>query len=152
MNNDTIKSILDWFATAKPNPTNKDVCTQIGCHFEEVHEMWVALNKTSPFELSDTIQHIATMYKTAKADDEVLSAGRLASFINEKEVLDALCDQIVTALGVGYMLGFDMQGALAEVNRSNWSKFENDKPVFDKDGKIVEGKYYDEPELRGFIK
>lgn len=63
----------------------------------------------------------------------------------------ACCDQIVTALGVGYMFGFDMQLALAEVVRSNWSKFENGKPVFDDNGKIKKGVNYTPPQLGEFI-
>ncbi len=34
-----IKRILNWFQAAKPQPSAKDVMTQIGCHFEEVSEM-----------------------------------------------------------------------------------------------------------------
>ena len=65
--------------------------------------------------------------------------------------MDALCDQLVTICGVGYMLGFDMLGALAEVNRSNFSKFENGKPVFNEQGKIVKGKHYSKPDLKPFL-
>ncbi|MRN38577.1 hypothetical protein CRG49_002085 [Neisseria sp. N95_16] len=34
------------------------------------------------------------------------------------ELLDTCCDQIVTAVGVAYMLGMDIEGALAEVIRN----------------------------------
>lgn len=67
------------------------------------------------------------------------------------DLLDALCDQIVTAIGVGYMAGFDMAGALQEVIRSNASKFENGKPLFDENGKIRKGKDYTPPELAQFV-
>lgn len=67
------------------------------------------------------------------------------------DLLDALCDQIVTAIGVGYMAGFDMAGALREVIRSNASKFENGKPLFDENGKIRKGKDYTPPELAQFV-
>ena len=33
---DVTQSILDWFKEAKPNPTIRDIATQVGCHFEEV--------------------------------------------------------------------------------------------------------------------
>lgn len=142
-----IQTIIDWFKLAKPNPTNQNVLQQMAYHFEEVAEMCEAAKCT---DLVTTLKKLkADLLVTAsiphKSDEFIAELDKLA-------LLDALCDQIVTALGVGYMMGFDMQGALAEVNRSNWSKFEDDKPVIDKDGKIVKGKYYDEPELRGFIK
>ena len=49
------------------------------------------------------------------------------------------------------MFGFDMQKALAEVVRSNFSKFENGKPVFDDNGKIKKGANYTPPQLQEFI-
>lgn len=72
--------------------------------------------------------------------------------INQIELLDALCDQIVTAIGVAHMFGFDIQGALQEVANSNDSKFEDGKPVFNEHGKIAKGKNYFKPELAKFIK
>lgn len=140
-NEQTIKSILDWFALAKPNPTNEDISTQVGCHFEEVSEM---LDVLHCFRTGQYIADTSQLYKETKGID-------IRSFIDKKEMLDALCDQIVTALGVGYMLGFDMQGALTEVNRSNWSKFENGKPIFNEYGKIMKGKDYTEPELSEYL-
>ena len=67
------------------------------------------------------------------------------------ELLDALCDQIVTAVGVAYMMGMDIESALAEVNRSNWSKFEGGVPVFNEQGKIAKGVEYTPPELSDYI-
>lgn len=29
-----IQEIIEWFKAAKPEPTEKDKATQIGCHFE----------------------------------------------------------------------------------------------------------------------
>ena len=50
------------------------------------------------------------------------------------------------------MMGFDMVGALDEINKSNWSKFENGKPVFDENGKIKKGAEYFKPKLSKFTK
>lgn len=150
MNNDTIKSILDWFALAKPNPTNQNILQQTAYHFEEVAEMCNAIGTCNVESELQTLK--VELLKVSKGTNGFITSDDFINGIDKLALLDALCDQIVTALGVGYMMGFDMQGALAEVNRSNWSKFENDKPVLDENGKIVKGKHYDEPELRGFIK
>ena len=48
------------------------------------------------------------------------------------------------------MEGMDIVGALDEVNRSNFSKFVNGKPVFDENGKIKKGANYKEPDLKRF--
>src|SRR5690554_3730607 len=65
--------------------------------------------------------------------------------------LDALTDQIVTAVGCAHMAGMDIVGALDEVNRSNFSKFEDGKPVFDEHGKIKKGRGYQSPALGRFV-
>lgn len=66
-------------------------------------------------------------------------------------MLDALADQIVTATGVGTFLGMDVPGALAEVNHSNYSKFENGEPIFNENKKVMKGKDYTPPDLTPFV-
>lgn len=136
---------LKWFELAVPEPTLKSQMVQIGCHFEEVAEMMVELgNRHESLE----IDNLADYYKNLFTDSEHIEPLSLEKDI---ELLDSLCDQIVTALGVGYMFGFDMKKALAEVVRSNFSKFENGKPVFDDNGKIKKGANYTPPQLQEFI-
>ncbi|MGY6772002.1 nucleoside triphosphate pyrophosphohydrolase family protein [Gallibacterium sp. ZY190522] len=143
-NKDTevITKIKEWFEVAVPQPTKENQAIQIGCHLEEVTEM---LNVFNP-RLGKYIDVYAQSYKEWKTLDNI-------DWTDYKliELLDALCDQIVTAIGVAHMFGFDIKKALAEVNKSNWSKFENGKPVFDENGKIKKGKYYKKPELEMFI-
>ena len=140
-----IHSIKEWFKAAKPNPSTADVCLQIGCHYEEVSEMSSVLYDDVEHALAAT----ALAYK--------MNRGRYLAYVEELsadervELLDALCDQVVTAVGVAYMLGMDIEGALAEVNRSNWSKFEGGVPVFNEHGKIAKGLEYTPPELSDYI-
>ena len=141
-----IHIIKEWFKAAKPNPSTADACVQIGCHYEEVSEMGAALcDDDVVCELADT----ALLYKMnhnwyTGAIEELSADARV-------ELLDSLCDQIVTAVGVAYMMGMDIEGALAEVNRSNWSKFEGGVPVFNSQGKIAKGAEYTPPELSDYI-
>ena len=140
-----IHSIKEWFKAAKPNPSTADACVQIGCHYEEVSEMSAALNDDVQYALEAT----ALSYKTNHS--EFIGAIEELSTDARVELLDALCDQIVTAVGVAYMMGMDIESALAEVNRSNWSKFEGGVPVFNEHGKIVKGAEYTPPELSDYI-
>lgn len=142
-----IKDIKKWFEIAKPNPTIEDACVQIGCHYEEMAEMAGALHDA---DLEDEANRVAGEYK-----------GKVRYYIDtldnpprhlKIELLDALCDQIVTAVGAAHMLGMDIEGALNEVNKSNHSKFEGGKAVLDENGKIKKGKDYFAPDLKGFIK
>ena len=140
-----IHSIKEWFKAAKPNPSTADACVQIGCHYEEVSEMSAALNDDVQYALEAT----ALSYKMNHS--EFLGAIEELSTDARVELLDALCDQIVTAVGVAYMMGMDIESALAEVNRSNWSKFEGGVPVFNEQGKIAKGVEYTPPELSDYI-
>lgn len=111
-----IKEIIEWFKAAKPKPTEKDKSTQIGCHLEKVSEMLQALScvKEQVDDVSREFYSSAAIDKTIDGEDVELPENW------QIELLDALCDQIVTAIGVGYMMGFNMAGALDE-----WSKFKD---------------------------
>jgi predicted HAD superfamily Cof-like phosphohydrolase len=142
-----IKEIKNWFEIAIPEPTIEQACIQIGCHYEEVAEMMEPLYEH--YHVSDVICAIANEYKSSDEDhvEHLLMIGSQ----EKKDLLDSLCDQIVTAIGVAHMFGMDIESALAEVNRSNHSKFENGKPVFNAQGKISKGKNYTPPQLEKFI-
>ncbi len=132
-----INSIADWFKAAVPNPDENNQSIQLGVHLEEVTEMLDALGEHSA---AGDLEGLAEFYKT----------GQVVSF-DRKEFLDSLCDQIVTAVGVAHMFGLDISGALQEVNRSNWSKFVDGNPVFNKQGKIAKGQNYTPPNLEPFV-
>jgi predicted HAD superfamily Cof-like phosphohydrolase len=139
----SLKETKKWFEQAIPAPTTEQACIQIGCHFEEVGEMQQCLGNSS------YMNHAADYYKTAPQVE--LSSISSYSHDTRIELLDSLVDQIVTAVGVGHMLGMDVLGALEEVNRSNFSKFEEGEAVFDENGKITKGKDYKKPNLKPFV-
>lgn len=139
---DTITDIKAWFQAAKPEPTINDVMTQYGCHLEEVCE---GLEATGDHDESRELKGLADWYKSKNFCDEPPSA------YGNIDILDALCDQIVTATGVAYMMGFDIEGALKEVVRSNNSKMVDGKFEFDDNGKIAKPDSYSEPDLTPFI-
>ena len=139
---DHISYIKGWFELAVPTPTDKNRAVQLGCHFEEVAEMLAAIGETV---IAERLALIATQYKK-DSEVEINEPG-----LDRTELLDALCDQIVTAVGVAHMFGMDIEGALDEVNRSNWSKFVDGAPVFDANGKIAKPATYSKPNLEQFV-
>ena len=141
----SLKRTKEWFEQAIPEPTMEQACIQIGCHFEEVTEMQDAL--------LDDIQSIGDAADYFKMSPECEVERFISNHSNEDKeaLLDSLVDQIVTAVGVGHMLDMDVLGALEEVNRSNFTKFENGKAVFDENGKITKGKNYSKPNLKPFV-
>lgn len=156
MNTINIAGIKNWFEQAVPAPTQANRSVQLGCHFEEVGEMLATLlgeaEEGSPF---DEFNELAKAFKQAPTQDAVLFSeqfGALEGGINRVNLLDDLCDQIVTAIGVAHMFGMNISGALEEVSASNWSKFKDGKPIFDANGKIAKNPdSYFKPNLAKFV-
>ena len=137
-----LQRTLEWFQLAVPNPTDKNKSVQIGCFFEEVSEVVEALGDySSQYGL---ISDMAHDYKTYDGKIHLTPQQRL-------ELLDGLCDTIVTAVGVAHMLDMDIIGAMSEVNRSNFSKFVDGKPVFNEQGKIAKPVTFSQPNLEQFV-
>ena len=139
---DHISDIKGWFELAVPTPTDKNRAVQLGVHFEEVGEMLQTLPTHHPC-LRDDLADVANGYKKRHEVN--------GEDVDRIELRDALCDQIVTAVGVAHMFGMDIEGALAEVTRSNYSKFVDGKPVFDANGKIAKPPSYSKPNLEQFV-
>lgn len=146
----TIKSILDWFKNARPEVSAKHLHTQMGVHFEEVSEMLAEITG-----LDDETSLLIEKAKLAchelaehlKANDHVVRI----NLEDRKGYLDALCDQIVTAVGCAHDQKMDIPNALDEVDRSNYSKFVNGEAIFDENGKIAKGQDYFKADLRKYI-
>lgn len=150
----TLNSIANWFAQAVPTPTAANVSVQIGCHFEEVREMAVeGFCGDADSDVPQCLKALSDAFKTAPASEEGMrEVEQLIASIDRPALLDALCDQIVTAMGVAHMLGMNIQGALDEVDRSNWSKFKDGVPVFDENGKIAKNKEtYFKADMSAFV-
>lgn len=137
----SLKRTKEWFEQAIPEPTIEQACIQIGCHLEEVSGM---ANAIGDFDLESDICTASREYKEVVGFIPNESVDKLA-------LADSLAYQIVTAIGIAHMYGIDIEGALEEVNRSNFSKFENGKAVFDENGKITKGKNYSKPNLKPFV-
>lgn len=145
----------EWFKKAVPLPTAKSFHVQLGVHFEEVREMADAVKTIShPSVWQAILASVkwALLKWSLRLVADGLKGGTIhTSYIDADELLDSVCDQRVTATGVGYMADFQMQGATAEVDRSNFSKFENGEAVFTEQGKIAKGKNFSKPNLLQFI-
>lgn len=144
----TLSDTFHWFELAHPAPTSKQLHTQTGVHFEEVAEMLEEMKGTD--RLTSVLIHSAMTALTVLGD-HLKRGDNLFTIPDRKLFLDALCDQIVTATGVGRDCHFPMVAALTEVNASNWSKFVDGKPIFNEQGKIMKGPNYFKPDLSAFV-
>lgn len=137
----TTQQVKQWFETAFPEPTPPQACTQAGCVVEEVAELVEALG----LDATDI---------TAIADELKQSSSLMVSATDTEwrvDVADACADIAVTVIGLCHILGIDFEACLAEVNRANYSKFENGKPVYGKYGKVTRGKDYVPPNLEEIV-
>lgn len=147
------KGIVDtilWFQKAKPEPTSKDLSTQLGVHVEEVAESLGAVTITNDdvrTEYNLLLKQMEVVQLLLKQNDcVVIEKG------DRLEFLDGLADQMVTTVALAYMSNMNIQGALNEVNRSNFSKFdENGNALLDINRKIIKGPNYTKPDLTQFV-
>ncbi len=150
MTSQIIASIAQWFKKAKPEPTTNDLTTQMGVHCEEVVEMLDTLSGTTP-QMTDII-NTARRSLHALAEELKNTNTAFVHTSHKQDFLDSLCDQIVTATGVGVYAGFPIVAALAEVDASNHSKFdENGNPILNAQGKIMKGPNYFKARLQQFV-
>lgn len=145
MSSNLIGNIVDWFKAAKPEPTHDDVIAQVACHLEEVDEFIDSMD-IHPFT-----EHLEEVRRNCKKIRDKGHSDKSIENSDHLEMLDALADQIVTATGVAYMMGFDVEGALKEVIRSNNSKMVDGKFIFDENGKIAKPESFSEPNLKPFL-
>ena len=134
-----------WHQRARPTPSHKDFNVQLGCHVEEFTEMLEALALEN--------YHLVPLMDKLIELSEGLKKGTIeTAYIDPVPLLDSLADQVVTAVGVGHCAKMKVTEAVHRVNRSNWSKFDNDgKPIRDANGKIIKGPNYAPPELGDLV-
>lgn len=136
----SIDSVELWHRRGRPDPTPRELNIQLGCHVEEFVEMLDCVQFDSGWN--------NLRYEIKLLADRLKSGGESAVIHDRREFLDALADQIVTAVGVGHCAGMKMSDAVDAVNKSNWSKYNDDgEPIFNEHGKIMKGDKYRPPVL-----
>jgi predicted HAD superfamily Cof-like phosphohydrolase len=150
MPENAVETCLNFFQKAVPEPEAKNFTTQLGCHFEEVHEHLLELVPLTPETLN--LLNEAKRATHAFAEHLKTHGGVEIAPGRRVEFLDAICDQIVTGIGTAHMTGMDIVGGFNETNRSNFSKFGPDgEPIFDQNRKVCKGPNYTKSDLTPFV-
>ena len=149
--NCTLLDTKSWFDKARPHKTVSNFSAQLGVHFEEVAEMLEALTPQNAIanvilaEAEESLKALATYLK--ENHGEILVVPEKAN-----DMLDSICDQIVTGTGVAHTLDYDIVGAMTAVNVSNFSKFdEKGEPIYNEQGKVMKGPNYHKVELSPYL-
>jgi hypothetical protein len=131
-----IENIVRWF-DADPKPSAAKLNVQLGCHLEEVSEFLQSLHGT------DTRSHEALLdvHDAISALADALKSGICKVVVADRiGCLDAICDQIVTATGVGTYANLNVELGLSRVVASN-DKFDraasNLQNELDPKGRII---------------
>ena len=144
-------SVIDyisiWFEKVRKYPTKRDLSVQIGVHFEEVSEMIAELTSTD----ARTVERLEAAQDALVVLATHLKQSGDVSIVNRARMLDALCDQVVTATGVAHDAHMQILEGLRRVNAANYTKFENGDPVFDMHGKLRKGSNYVPANLEGLV-
>lgn len=151
MTTNTLQKTKLWFETARPDPTMKDFNAQLGVHYEEVAESLEVLDGVD-LRTNGLIAVAEEALKNLADHLKANSAEQLVSITSPVLFLDSLCDQVVTATGVAFTQGYDFVGAMDEVNRSNFSKFDADgNPIYNENRKVMKGENYSPAVLAPFL-
>ena len=144
-----MKSIELWHKRARPEPDDKAFNVQLGCHLEEIVEMLTSLGSKGKgeFLLWKVTYDLNTLASELKKGEVTIELR------DRQEFLDSLADQVVTAIGAGHCAKMQVVEAIEEVNKSNWSKFDQETglPIFNEHGKIMKGAAYKAPDLKGMF-
>lgn len=145
---DSISQTKKWMATAIPEPKSKNQHTQLGVHFEEVSEL---IQQLEPHDSQTSALLMDAFYALERLANHLKQSDFVVSLRDRPAVLDSICDQIVTGVGIAHNYGMDVEGGMQEVNRSNFSKFEAGKPVFNENLKIIKGRFYTKADFKPFV-
>jgi hypothetical protein len=150
-----VTQIMSWITKAVPSPTDTDIHTQLGHHFDEIANMLGALKAAgSTFKArekiafgEDVMKFLSLQFKTYD-EDIILDLEK----IDRVNLLNSLCTQMVNSINTSHVTGLDFQGGIKEVADSNDSKFDEDgSPIFNRQSKIMKGPNYWKPNLKNFV-
>lgn len=140
----------NWLTACGKTQTPENLSVGVGVDLEEIGEYLRCLRVDSDGWQRVLERALIDLEDLAK---EIKTGKRIAHIPNHLrvEALDAIADREVTANGVAFFAGFDKDSADAEVLRSNDSKLEDGKAVLAPGGKIMKGRNYSAPDLKGFV-
>ena len=151
MNDAPLGETQRWFQVAVPNPDAKNIRVQLSAHIEEVAELLAEVHTNDFITLSLLTAALKNLTQLKDRLRQPVGCVYI-SFPDRQATLDGICDGLVTGTGLAHMLSMDAVGGLSEVNRSNFSKFDDDgMPIFNEIGKIVKGENYTPPDLKPYV-
>ncbi|MCT4624295.1 MAG: nucleoside triphosphate pyrophosphohydrolase family protein [Schleiferiaceae bacterium] len=120
-------------------------------HVEKFHDTFGIKNRYEPTAKIDR-DGLMLRYKLMREEnEEYLEAAEAGDIV---EIADALGDMMYILSGtiLSHGLQHIIEEVFEEIQRSNMSKLdENGKPIYREDGKVLKGKNYFKPDIKGIL-
>lgn len=120
-------------------------------HVAKFHETFGIGNEEHPNAEVGTETALLRYTLMREENEEYLEAARNGDLV---EIADALGDMMYILCGTILKHGLQdiIEDVFEEIQRSNMSKLdENGKPIYREDGKVLKGKNYFKPDIKGII-
>lgn len=152
--NNVIKQITNLVDKVVPDPSNYNIHSQIAVHLEKFSTLLSSLKDAGSTQRSRDELGLA-IDVTSHAQKQIASYTNgseiMLSDVNRVELLDALCRQIITAVGLAHMLNMDISSALQEVADSDDTVLDDDgNPIFNEQKKLARSQNFTYPNLIGY--
>lgn len=140
-----LESIDCWQRAADPTPTIGSMSKGLGYFLEEFNETLKSIKLDAAHDMHrreawTLIEYLANSLKAGQSQVVAMDRG---------EVIDGLADTIVTAVGFGYRAGMNVPEATCRVDKANWDKYVDGKPLKNADGKVVKPEGWQPPDHTG---
>lgn len=149
-----ITQITNLVDKVVPDPNNYNIHNQIALHLEKFSTVLSSLKDAGSTQRArdelglaiDVTSHAQKQVAAYTSGSEIV-----LSDLNRVELLDALCRQIITAVGLAHMLNMDISSALQEVANSDDTVLDDDgNPIFNEQKKVVKSRNYTYPNLYAY--
>jgi len=150
-----VEELTSWFSLTLPSPNFIDTHHQFARLIEQHIDMLVSLQEAGVTthardEIGFSIQVLDFLKRRFSAHPSGIEIGIEA--LDRVSLLRALCQQIVTAVGIAYALDMKIDGALDELVRSNKSSLDDTgTPIFNLQRKLVPASGYKSPDYSAYI-
>ena len=150
-----LDQIITWFDKTSPHSNEDHTHKQLAKHLEKISGMLVSLkgvgrdyNTREQLSLSaDVMSHVQRQIKAGHNGIELVLKD-----IDTAELLQSLCNQIISSIGVAHALNLDIVGALSELAECNISRFDEEgNPIFNEQMNLVNGPDFTAPDLTPYI-
>lgn len=149
-----INQITNLVDKVVPDPSDYNIHSQIALHLEKFSTLLSSLKDAGSTQRGrdelglaiDVTSHAQKQIASYTSGSEIV-----LSDVNRVELLDALCRQIITAVGLAHMLNMNISSALQEVANSDDTVLDDDgNPIFNEHKKLAKSQNYTYPNLIGF--